>query len=117
VIPVYGVGGNQTPAERVAAETNDDLLPDGRKFLTKIVTSGIQWTANQIMEQVAGAEAADETLASYDTNDWRVWNAIFSSLIVFLNTPQEVPQKGGLTKVITPQDAVMKFYSRVPAQG
>jgi hypothetical protein len=46
-----------------------------------------------------------------------VWNAIFSSLIVFLNTPQEVPQKGGLTKVITPQDAVMKFYSRVPVQG
>jgi hypothetical protein len=28
-----------------------------------------------------------------------------------------VPQKGGLTKVITPQDVVMKFYSRVPVQG
>jgi hypothetical protein len=115
MIPVYGYPGNASPAAVIATETNNELLPDGRSFLTAIVASGIKWTANGIMDQVAAAEAAGESLAGYDTDDWRVWNTIFSSLIAFLNTPQQVSQKNGGTKTVTPQDAVMKYYSQVQA--
>jgi len=116
MIPVYGLGGNQPPAAVIAGKISDQLLPSGRKFLADLISAGIEWTANGMTEQIAAVEAAGETtLEGWDTNDLRAVNQIFNGFLVYLNTPQAVVQRDGSTKVMKPQDVVMKYYHQVQA--
>lgn len=107
--------------EMIVRRINLELLPQLRPLLSSLGGLGDEWTANNVMEAVAMAEAQVSvaegqiaTYGGYDTNVLRYWNAIFTALRTFLMTPIPVTLANGQTISITPLTLVLKYYA--PAQ-
>jgi len=110
-------------AEVITRKVNTVLLPAVREIVTSLSTYGSEWSANEVMADVAAAEAQVDAqngevavYGGYDTNHVRIWNAVFSALGVFLNTPVNVTLANGQILSITPLAAVLKYYSPVEAR-
>ena len=108
------------PAETITKTVNTELLPLMREIVAKLVLYGDQWSANDVMAELAAAEgqvnvAAGEvaTYGGYDTNDLRFWNAAFSNFVGYLNANITVTKANGSTVTKTPKSIVLKYYAPV----
>jgi len=107
-------------AETVTRTVNLELLPLMREIVSRLALYGDQWSANDVMGEVAAAEAAVNvaggeiaTYGGYDTADIRAWNAAFSNFMGYLNANISVTKPNGTTVTKTPKSIVLKYYSPV----
>ncbi len=107
-------------AETVTRTVNLELLPLMRDIVAKLVLYGDQWSANDVMAELAAAEAAVDVEAGevavyggYNTDDLRMWNAAFSNFMLYLNATISVTKANGTAATKTPKAIVLKYYAPV----
>jgi len=107
-------------AETVTKTVNTELLPLMREIVAKLVLYGDQWSANDVMGEIAAAEALVNVengeiavYGGYDTNDIRRWNALFASFMAWKATNITTTLAGGTTEIKTAETMVIRFYAPV----
>jgi hypothetical protein len=107
-------------AETVTKTVNTELLPLMREIVAKLVLYGDQWSANDVMGEIAAAEALVNVengeiavYGGYDTNDLRLWNAAFANFMLYLSANISVTKADGTTVTKTPKSIVLKYYAPV----
>ena len=108
LIDPYAVGptGELDPATEIAAQIVRQILPALRAKLAELEAMGARWNANDLDTLIAAAAVTDERLAGHTAETWQNWQAVFSSLRVWMQTP--IAEIG-----TTPAAILLKSY---PAQ-